>query len=298
MQRNIYYITYIRIINYNPCNRLSKDLEKVIGSGNHKIIWCGDFNAHSTLWGSSKDDHNGDVVEEIIDSNGLVCLNDGRNTRIDLVRGIGSAIDLTLVSEGIASKCVWDVWEDNNMGSDHYIIVCKVGMSVIEHNVIFAPRWRFNKANWEAYKYLSEVELTAVELKMMEDIDECNRIICKLLYDVTDNIIGKKGQFKKRKAVPWWTEQCSVAIHNRNKAFRKIKKSNLFRDFIKYKKAQAEVRRIVRAAKKKYWRDWCNTIGEDIDISEVWGSIRKMGGIYRNQTLPVLKNDEGRIAVT
>lgn len=104
MQRNIYYITYIRIINYNPCNRLSKDLEKVIGSGNHKIIWCGDFNAHSTLWGSSKDDHNGDVVEEIIDSNGLVCLNDGRNTRIDLVRGIGSAIDLPLVSEGIASK--------------------------------------------------------------------------------------------------------------------------------------------------------------------------------------------------
>lgn len=58
---------------------------------------------------------------------------------------------------------------------------------------------------------------------------------------------------------------------------------------IKYKKAQAEVKRIVRAAKKKYWRDWCNTKGEDIDIIEVWGSIRKMGGIYRNQSLPVLK---------
>lgn len=164
--------------------------------------------------------------------------------------------------------------------------------------MILAPRWRFNKANWEAYKYLSEVELSAVELNTMEDIDECNGKISKVLYDVTNNIIGKKGQCKKRKAVPWWTEQCSNAVHNRNKAFRKIKKTNLFEHFIKYKKAQAEVRRIVRAAKKKYWRDWCNTIGEDIDISEVWGSIRKMGGIYRNQSLPVLKNDEGRIAVT
>lgn len=74
--------------------------------------------------------------------------------------------------------------------------------------------------------------------------------------------------------------------------------SNLFEDFIKYKKAQAEVRRIVRGAKKKYWRDWCTTIGDDIEVSEVWGSIRKMGGINRNQTFPVLKNDEGRIAVT
>lgn len=184
------------------------------------------------------------------------------------------------------------------MGSGHYIIVCKVGMSVKEHNVILAPRWRFNKANWEAYKYLSEVELTALELNKMEDIDECNGEICKVLYEVTDKIIGKKGQCKKRKAVPWWTDQCSDAIHNRNKAFRKIKKSYLFEDFIKYKKAQAEVRRIVRGAKKKYWRDWCTTIGDNIDVSEVWGSIRKMGGIYRNQTLPVLKNDEGRIAVT
>jgi len=49
----------IRIINYyNPCSKLSKELEKVIGSGNHKLIWCGDFNAHSTLWGNGNDDYN------------------------------------------------------------------------------------------------------------------------------------------------------------------------------------------------------------------------------------------------
>jgi len=91
--------------------------------------------------------------------------------------------------------------------------------------------------------------------------------------------------------------KCSDAVRNRNKAFKTIKKSKLFEDFINYKKTQAEVRRTIRAARKKYWRDWCNSIGEDIDISEVWGSIRKMGGIRRNQTLPVLKNEVGKMAV-
>lgn len=290
----------IQVINfYNPCDRLNKGLEKVIGSrSGYKVIWCGDFNAHNTLWGSINDDHNGEVIEEIIDSHALVCLNDGRNTRIDLVRGIGSAIDLTLVSEELARRCEWDVCEDNSMGSDHYIIICKVGMSVLEQNLKPAPGWRFKKANWEAYSFLSEVGLTAIEPESMEEVDEFNDRICKVLYDVADTVIGRKGQSRKRKSVPWWTEQCSKAVQDRNKAFRQIKRTYLFEDFIKYKKTQAEVRRTVRAAKKKYWRDWCSTIGDDVDISEVWGTIRKMGGIYRSQTLPVLKNDEGIIAVT
>ncbi|XDV45291.1 hypothetical protein PO909_013411, partial [Leuciscus waleckii] len=128
------------------------------------------------------------------------------------------------------------------------------------------------------------------------DIEECNEKLCKVLFEVTDKVIGKKGSCKKRKAVPWWTEECSTAVKNRNKAFRRIKQINLFEDFIYYKRALAEVRRIVRTAKKKYWRDWCNSIGGDVDISEMWGSIRKMGGIYRNHVIPVLKNDVGKMA--
>jgi len=66
--------------------------------------------------------------------------------------------------------------------------------------------------------------MTALEINLMEDIDECNEKICKVLYEVTDKVIGKKGSCKKRKAVPWWTGKCSDAVKNRNKAFRKIKK--------------------------------------------------------------------------
>lgn len=38
------------------------------------------------------------------------------------------------------------------MGSDDYVIICKVGMSTSKQNVRFNVEWRFKKANWEAFK--------------------------------------------------------------------------------------------------------------------------------------------------
>lgn len=43
---------------------------------NHSLVWCGDFNGHSTLWGSEINYFNGNVIENLLDGNYLVCEND------------------------------------------------------------------------------------------------------------------------------------------------------------------------------------------------------------------------------
>lgn len=63
---------------YNPCNELSVELlEGIVQTGRENVVWCGDFNAHNTLWGCEITNKNGDAVEEFLDSQTLVCLNDG-----------------------------------------------------------------------------------------------------------------------------------------------------------------------------------------------------------------------------
>ena len=60
---------------YNPCKRL--ELEKLLvvkGKDRRRVVWCGDFNAHSTLWGGSQTDVNGATIEELMKES--VCLND------------------------------------------------------------------------------------------------------------------------------------------------------------------------------------------------------------------------------
>lgn len=40
---------------YNPCKQLDgSEMERIEGQDNDNVIWCGDFNAHSTLWGGDR----------------------------------------------------------------------------------------------------------------------------------------------------------------------------------------------------------------------------------------------------
>ncbi len=79
---------YVIINIYNPCKRLMLNhLEEIKGLNGEKVICCGDFNAHSSLWGGQLTDANGQVIEEILEKENLVCVNDGRYTRVDVCSG-------------------------------------------------------------------------------------------------------------------------------------------------------------------------------------------------------------------
>lgn len=103
---------------------------KNIYKKSHKEIWCGDFNAHNTLWGSRVTDLNGEVVEEMMDDRRLVCLNNGTGTRINIYRNETSCIDLTLVDRKLANRCEWEVDQNTNIGSDHFPIFCKIETNI------------------------------------------------------------------------------------------------------------------------------------------------------------------------
>ena len=94
-----------------------------MGEMSNKMIICGDFNAHNRIWGSRSTDKNGEIIEEFMEDNSLVCLNDGNPTRIDIARGGMSCLDITIVSASLAGKCIWSV-SKNNIGSDHFPVTC------------------------------------------------------------------------------------------------------------------------------------------------------------------------------
>lgn len=48
------------------------------------------------------------------------------------------------------------------------------------------------------------------------------------------------------------------------------------------------VRRVIRAAKRACWRQYCNRVGQETQLSDVWGIVRKMSGIRRSITIPIL----------
>lgn len=78
---------------------------------------------------------------------GLICLNDGSTTRVDISRGTESAIDLTIVSRNIADRCEWEVLAGNMIDSDHLPIMVLVGVEVHKDSAIRGGRWLLEKAD-------------------------------------------------------------------------------------------------------------------------------------------------------
>lgn len=186
------------------------------------MIWCGYFNAHSTLWGSKHTDTNGNMVEQLLEDKGLVCLNDRRGTRIDARRGLESSIDLTLVYELIARVTNWDVFE-NTIGSDHYPIVCEIRIGPIQLEDAGFPRWKLINANWTVYNMLCSVRLKEINPNICNSVNDFNVKITEVMHYTAVEVPGKGSGGGKRKMVPLWSDECKKAIQARNKALKNVK---------------------------------------------------------------------------
>lgn len=288
--------TLIVINYYNPCKRLNIDtLQQIQGQNKSRVVWCADFNAHSTIWGGAQTDVNGKVVEEFMDNNDLVCMNNGNGTRINVTTGTESALDITLVASSLAGITKWEVWTKTTLGSDHYPVHCCIGEKVEKRVESGAKKWLFEKANWEEFQRLSEEVITTVDLE--DEVDLINKRITAAIITTAEKSIPRSKGTSKKRLVPWWTEECNLAVKTRNRAFRVLKRTHTMVNLIHYIKAQAEVRKTVRRAKRESWRNFCDTIVRTTSVGQVWGMVKRMGGDRRDWEYPVMEEEGGK-AVT
>ncbi len=153
------------------------------------------------------------------------------------------------------------------------------------------PKWGFRRADWVKFHQLSEESLSRIDVS--GNIDETNKQITSAIIMAADGSIPRSNQRRNKKLVPWWTEECRLAVKNRNRAFKLVKNTHNMQHLIQYKKAQANVRRTVRQAKRASWRKFCNEIGRSTPVCEVWGMIKRMGGVRREWEIPVIITEEG-----
>ena len=139
----------VGIVNdYNPCVRLEVGkLVSIQREGWQRVVWCADCNAHSVVWGGEHTDTNGRTVEELMEERELVCLNDGGGTRIEVRTGKEPALDVTLVTGGLAGRSRWEVLGGTTVGSDHYPVLCPVGERMHVGAGEGTERWVFGEAD-------------------------------------------------------------------------------------------------------------------------------------------------------
>jgi len=98
------------------------DLEDLINQLPPPIVLLGDFNAHSTEWGCSKNDSKGKMISDIMLQRNLSLLKDGSATYLHPGSGSQSAIDLSICDPLLYLDFSWKV-HDDLCGSDHFPII-------------------------------------------------------------------------------------------------------------------------------------------------------------------------------
>lgn len=247
----------------------------------------GDFNSHSPAWGCSYEDNGGRNLIDNIDSSSLIILNDGSQTMIPHPIRRRSPIDLTLCTPSIAPSVSWSVF-DESAGSDHLIIKINLNLQYNTSSITRIDRNKINtkKINWNKYH---ELLLNADPINNYS-IESYNQFVSNVkvaahLASPTPRSINKK---EVRASPIWWDSNCTEAIRLRKSKFVKYSKHINFENFMEYKKADAEVKKLLKYKKRSKWKIFCSSINKNTPNNEVWKQLK----LFKNLGVPTCPNTD------
>ena len=265
---------YLDVINiYFPPGQYidSSVIQKYINKDHHTII-MGDFNAHSTLWGSKQTDSRGHQIENFIDEHNLVVLNNKQPTRLHHT-GTLTCIDVTLTNPQMALNSTWSVLEDN-LGSDHFPIIINTKKQHTEEPDT-STKYNFKKANWNLFQESCEKDLNSIQ-----QYDDPSVNYNTLLHIIHQNIDKSVPKIKNNKnhpriSVPYWTQNCQNAVNKRKAASKLLRRYKNTASIEIYKKAKVDCKNIIQYEKSQCWQNYCSTLNHDSRLTSVWKMAKK-----------------------
>jgi len=197
------------------------DYQKIFTQISDKFVVCGDFNAHHNLWGGGKrNDTKGNNLYNHLIENNIVILNDGTGTRLNPINLETSSIGLSLVSTSIGSHCTWYVDQKSTHGSDHFVVNKKNSdKPMIYSNQYNSLKWNYKNGDWKGFAMVACDNNFSYDM-VSDNIQETNSILTKEMINIAgDYIPVKKCNNKNQKpCVPWWDQNCTKLVRQRNKA--------------------------------------------------------------------------------
>ena len=284
---------HVTIVNtyHAPNSGLQEDdYRKIFQTFDHDVIVLGDLNAYSALFGARTTDTRGRLIEELVDKFGMVVLNTGIGT---YVRRTGelSHLDVTIATPNIAKVANWDVLNDT-MGSDHFPVITTL-RDAATFEETSTPKWSYRRADWNGYRTTCSVLMTPDVIS--DDVNGSrDRVVAAITEAAERNIPMTKSVYNKlKKSVPFWTNKCSEAVRERNRAKNKMQRSRDLKDRENYYRLRGVAQYVIKSAEKQYWRDYCSNLNRNSKTGEVWGAIRKMSGVRSRPEIPTIVDDDG-----
>ncbi|KAI5756257.1 hypothetical protein M8J77_023456 [Diaphorina citri] len=267
-----------------------KHLSDVISQVPMPCILCGDFNAHSPLWGAPRCNSNGLEVQEFLEKNEcMFLLNDDQPTHINSSYGSLSTLDLSIISSSIVSDVLFSV-HDDACSSDHVPVFIRFS----NHDYPSYPAkhvWSYKKADWE--KFRSSIKFHEC-LNVSDDVNDMLSVINSDILNAAKLSIPTLNLSKMKRMVAWWNDEIKSALNDRKNAMKTYKRNRSLENFIDYKRKKARAKYLIKQNKKFSWECFVDSIKDPITQSDMWKQVAKFKGKKKIfSPICALKNIDG-----
>ena len=259
-----------------------RDMEELVEQLPKPFILVGDFNAHSSMWGSMTTDTRGQIIEDFIMTNDICILNTNAPTYCTPSTGKMSCLDLAFCSSDLYIHLNWEV-HDNPYGSDH--LPCLIHLTQPTPVPTKPQRWKLHLANWTLYSGYASLEK---EYDECMSVDEINEKFTTCLLTAASKSIPQTSILVRKHRKPWWTEECRAAKKKQNKAWGVFRRYPTYENLVNFKQARSQARYIRKQAEKVSWQKYVSSINSSSPSKKVWEGVRKMNGDYTAYTIPLL----------
>ena len=154
-----------------------------------------------------------------------------------------------MASLSISRIANWTVLDDT-LGSDHLSIVITVNNpAVVEERS--QPHWLYRKGDWKGFK--DDCKRLLTEDIITNDVTtSCNHVVGANLQAADENVlVFKPSNNPTRKPVLYWTDECTAAVREGNKAKNRMQQTRHVTDRQAYYKLKGIAQRVVKDAKKQ-----------------------------------------------
>ena len=179
----------------------------------------------------------------------------------------------------------------DRLGSDHHSIT--ITAYTYDHPVPErVPKWNFKKAKWSIFQDQCIKEITP---NLFHEADDKMAIISSILLDIAADNIPKTSPFPKRKANPWFDEDCQAAKKERNKANRLANKHPSAANSMRSRLIQARTKKLFEQKKPDSWKNYESSVNVNTPSKKVWNMIRKITGKNVASPMHHIKDENGTI---
>ena len=120
-------------------------------------------------------------------------------------------------------------------------------------------------------------------------------IFSSTLLDIAVDNIPKTSPFPKRKAKPWFDEDCKAAKMERNKANRLAHKQPSAANSMGAHLIQARIKKLFKQKKRDSWKNYVSSVNVNTPSKKVWDMIRKINGKNVASPMHHLKDESGTL---